>query len=109
MWAGCRLEVEPSVADNGDTVESLVYKGVVFNEMKGTLSDPDTFFGYRTKELMFPGTAYGNSSAGEPKHIPDLTWPELQEYHRVHYHPSNALFVSYGDFPLEEQLARVEV
>jgi Zn-dependent M16 (insulinase) family peptidase len=101
--------LEPSSGTDGaDGAESLVFKGVVFNEMKGTLSDPDTFFGYRTKELMFPGTAYGNSSAGEPEHIPDLTWPDLKEFHRVHYHPSNCLFFSYGDLPLAEQLERVE-
>ena len=33
--------------------------------------------------------------------IPDLTHEQLQGFHALHYHPSNARFFTYGDLPLE--------
>lgn len=45
---------------------------------------------------MFSGTTYGNNSGGDPKYITDLTYQELLQFHKTHYHPSNAKFYTYG-------------
>ena len=51
---------------------------------------------------------YGRDSGGDPKHIPDLTWDALKEFHRKYYHPSNARIFFYGDDDPDEQLANVD-
>ncbi|CAO3606883.1 unnamed protein product [Cunninghamella blakesleeana] len=56
---------------------------------------------------MFPDTAYGHSSGGDPPFIPDLTHEQLLQFHREHYHPSNARFYTYGNIPLEEHLTSI--
>ncbi|MBR2791217.1 MAG: insulinase family protein, partial [Erysipelotrichaceae bacterium] len=51
-----------------------IFKGVVFNEMKGAFSSPD---GVRSRIMMhslFPDTCYGNESGGDPEFIPTLTY-----------------------------------
>lgn len=70
--------------------------GVVFNEMKGALSDADGVFGAHLNRHMFPNTCYEHVSGGEPLAIPALTHAHLVAFHRRHYHPSNALIVTYG-------------
>lgn len=80
----------------------LVYKGVVFNEMKGAMSAPTSaLYQYLTKHL-FPTITYHYNSGGDPEHIPDLTYDQLKNFHARHYHPSNALFMTYGDVPAHE-------
>ncbi|MDH3355657.1 MAG: insulinase family protein, partial [Chromatiales bacterium] len=51
-----------------------------------------------TSEL-FPTITYHHNSGGEPANIPDLSYEELKAFHADHYHPSNALFMTYGDIP----------
>ena len=71
--------------------------GVVFNEMKGTLSDNATLFMTRLQQRLLEGTTYGVVSGGDPPHIPELSYEQLVEFHATCYHPSSALFFSYGD------------
>ena len=81
--------------------ENLVYKGVVFNEMKGRASDPsDVLLSRLNKELM-PGTTYEYNSGGDPKDIPKLSYEELKKFHSQFYHPSNATFMVYGNVDIE--------
>lgn len=101
MQEGHRLELAKSAAGE----QELEFKGVVYNEMKGTLSDRGVLFGTRVQQLALPGTTYAHDSGGDPAHIPDLTWEQLRAFHRRHYHPSNALFYTYGDLPLRCHLA----
>src|SRR4051794_6343396 len=68
----------------------LVYKGVVFNEMKGVYSSPEVILDVWSEKSLFPDTTYGVESGGNPKHIPDLTYAGLKSFHARHYHPSNA-------------------
>lgn len=82
----------------------LEYKGVVFNEMKGAYSSPPSVLGRLNQQSLFPDTIYGHSSGGDPKAIPDLTYEAFREFHRRHYHPSNARFVFYGDDDPEKRL-----
>ncbi|MEJ5359206.1 MAG: insulinase family protein [Desulfobacterales bacterium] len=100
---GHRLEFEPDPAGG----ERLVFRGVVYNEMKGAMSSPDQVMVRRLQQALSPDTTYAHNSGGDPEEIPRLTWEGLREFHRRHYHPSNAFFYSYGDLPLEDHLAFV--
>ena len=82
----------------------LIYKGVVFNEMKGNYSSPDTMLRELSQQSLYPDITYGVDSGGDPKHIPDLTYEEFKAFHERHYHPSNAKLFFYGDDDPEERL-----
>nr|KAF6432114.1 pitrilysin metallopeptidase 1 [Rousettus aegyptiacus] len=56
---------------------------------------------------LLPDHTYAAVSGGAPLCIPDLTWEQLREFHAKHYHPSNARFLTYGNFPLEEHLRQI--
>lgn len=99
---GCRLEFE-SVND----VETLVYKGVVFNEMKGAMSSQDQVLSRSLLKAIYPDTEYSFNSGGDPKEIPALTYEDLKAFHAKHYHPSNAFFYTYGNLPLEDHLREI--
>lgn len=75
----------------------LIYKGVVFNEMKGGYSSPDTVFRVTAQGSLFPDTTYGLSSGGDPRVMPDLTYEQFKAFHERYYHPSNAQIIFYGD------------
>lgn len=95
---GHRLEfVEPNNADS-----ALQYKGVVFNEMKGAMSSTNSILWQTLSKYLYPSTTYHYNSGGEPEHIPDLTYDALKAFYKTHYHPSNAIFMTYGDIPAIE-------
>jgi Zn-dependent M16 (insulinase) family peptidase len=98
---GHRLELEPSREGPG----RLVYKGVVYNEMKGAMSSPDQVMVRSILKALYPDTTYANNSGGDPSDIPSLTYAQLKDFHRRHYHPSNAYFYTYGDLPLKDHLS----
>lgn len=83
----------------------LVYKGVVYNEMKGAMSSPDQVLVRSLMNALYPGTTYRNNSGGDPSEIPSLTHRQLVSFHQRHYHPSNAFFYTYGNLPLKKHLA----
>lgn len=86
----------------------LSYKGVVFNEMKGAMGDPDESIGEKMLSLMFPESCYGYNSGGDPTVIPTLTYEQfLATYHRF-YHPSNARIFLDGNIPLERTLKLID-
>lgn len=94
---GIRIELE-----NGEPV----YKGVVFNEMKGAMSSPSDQLYHQLAHHLFPKTTYHYNSGGDPRDIPDLTYPELVDFYKSHYHPSNAVFMTFGNesaYHLQEQ------
>ncbi|MGD9210442.1 MAG: insulinase family protein, partial [Desulfobacteraceae bacterium] len=97
---GHRLELEGSGGE-----ENLVYKGIVYNEMKGAMSSPDQVLIRSLLKALYPDTTYSNNSGGDPAIIPELTYAQLKAFHQYHYHPSNAFFYTYGDLPLEDHLA----
>jgi Zn-dependent M16 (insulinase) family peptidase len=82
----------------------LEYQGVVFNEMKGAFSDPIRLIFHHIFGGLMPGSTYAHESGGDPKNIPDLSYEEFCNFHKEHYHPSNAIFFLYGDAPLEDEL-----
>ncbi len=83
----------------GEPDSELVYKGVVYNEMKGAMSPPVAQVGQRLQSLLFPGITYHHNSGGDPSEIPSLTWEMLHAFHARQYHPSNAVLMTYGDLP----------
>jgi len=58
--------------------DDIVYKGVVFNEMKGVYSQPDSMNGTLTQQALFPDNSYAVDSGGNPSIIPDLTFEEFR-------------------------------
>jgi len=84
--------------------DKLTYKGVVYNEMKGAFSSPEGILMRKVQESLFPDTAYGVESGGDPEFIPDLTHKEFIEYHKKYYHPSNSYICLYGDGNIDKQL-----
>ena len=59
--------------------EKITYKGVVFNEMKGVYSSPDSCHSRSCFQELFPDTTYGVDSGGDPAAIVDLTWDEVRQ------------------------------
>ena len=87
--------------------DPLAYKGVVFNEMKGVYSSPDSVNGRVTQRALFPDNTYAEDSGGDPRDIPNLTFDQFKGFYEAYYHPSNARFWFYGDDPSEERLLRL--
>lgn len=74
------------------------YNGVVFNEMKGALSDPMSVLDDAVGAALFPDTAYAFESGGDPRAIPELTYEEFLDTHARHYNLANSYLTLYGDF-----------
>jgi len=87
-----------------NSADTLTYKGVVFNEMKGAYSSPENVLSEYSLQSLFPDNTYGFDSGGNPKHIPDLTFEQFETFHDKYYHPSNARFYFYGDDDPENRL-----
>ncbi|MBT5967743.1 MAG: peptidase M16, partial [Nitrospina sp.] len=77
--------------------QNISYKGVVFNEMKGVFSSPESILDRHLAHSLFPSTTYGFESGGDPEAITDLTYKEFKDFHNKHYHPSNSRIFFYGD------------
>ncbi|GLS26419.1 insulinase family protein [Marinibactrum halimedae] len=101
---GHRVEFEKA----DDPTSPLVYKGVVFNEMKGAMSSVPSQLWQTMCKYLFPTSTYHYNSGGEPECIPDLTYNELVHFYKNHYHPSNAIFMTYGDISAAEHQAKFE-
>jgi hypothetical protein len=89
--------------------EPLTYKGVVFNEMKGAYASPDHLVSRYSEQGLFPDTAYGLDSGGDPEVMPNLTHTQFVDFHTTYYHPSNARAYFYGDDDPEERLRILDV
>ncbi len=88
----------------GDINSKLTIRGVVYNEMKGALSDLDGIIENNIHKI-FPDNAYGYNSGGDPDSIPSLTYEQFKNFHTRYYHPSNAFIFIYGNIPTKEHLA----
>ncbi len=88
--------------------DPLIYKGVVFNEMKGAYSSPDNVLATETQKSLFPDNLYGVDAGGDPRVIPELTYEDFKSFHETYYHPSNARIWFYGDDNPEERLRLVD-
>jgi len=102
LQEGHRVEFEE--AENSES--NLVYKGVVYNEMKGAMSSPVSQLRQTLTRYVFPTSTYHYNSGGDPEHITDLSYDQLKAFYKKHYHPSNAVFMTFGDIPAEEHQAK---
>ncbi len=84
---------------------TLRYNGVVFNEMKGALSDPMSVLDDAVNAALYPDTAYAHESGGDPRVIPALTYEQFLDTHARHYNPSNSYITLYGDLDVDRALA----
>lgn len=82
----------------------LRYNGVVFNEMKGALSDPDSVLYHAVNKALFPDTCYAFESGGHPRAIPRLTYEQFIDAHERHYRLDNAYIVLYGHMDADRML-----
>ncbi len=83
----------------------LKVTGIVYNEMKGVFSDPESRLYRSMTSKLLPDTLYARESGGDPDAIPDLTYEYLKNFHETYYHPSNGYFFLYGDIPTSDYLA----
>ena len=88
--------------------ENLKYKGVVYNEMQGVYSSPESLLFRGINSNLFPDTPYGFDSGGDPDEIPELTQEQFLNYHKKFYHPSNSYIYLYGDMDIEENLKFID-
>ncbi|MBP2033173.1 Zn-dependent M16 (insulinase) family peptidase [Clostridium algifaecis] len=88
--------------DNKD--DDITYKGVVYNEMKGAFSSPESILFRKISESLYPGTQYSVESGGDPDVIPQLTNDEFLAFHSKYYHPANSYIYLYGNMDIEEKL-----
>lgn len=97
---GWRLENE----ETKDRSTPLTFKGVVYNEMKGQVSDSSYYFWIKFQESIYPSL---NNSGGDPTKITSLSHADLVEFHSKCYHPSNSRTFTYGSIPLKEHLTKL--
>ena len=82
--------------------------GVVYNEMQGALAAPDAQLQDALERAMFPDTAYGFVSGGDPESIPALTYEKYKRVYRRHYSADNCCITLYGKMDMAEKLALLD-
>jgi Zn-dependent M16 (insulinase) family peptidase len=97
MQEGHHLELE-------NKQDPLVYKGVVYNEMKGVYSSPDSLLMRSSQRSIFPDNTYAVDSGGDPTIIPNLTYEQFVDFHGRFYHPSNSRIYFSGDDDVYKRL-----
>jgi len=101
---GWRIGPENPLQPPSSESNRLVFKGVVYNEMKGQMSDASYLYYIRFHEHLIPAL---NNSGGDPQKMTDLTYDQLKKFHAQHYHSSNSRIFTYGDMPVEGHLERL--
>lgn len=88
--------------------DKIQYQGVVYNEMKGAMSSSEEYIYQAVQEEMYPDGYPHYNSGGDPYEIIKLTYDELIDYYKRHYHPSNSYTVLYGDGDADSELAHLD-
>ena len=97
---GHRLEFQ----EKNNPESEIEIKGVVYNEMKGAMSSITSQLWHGMSKHLYPSSTYKHNSGGDPENIIDLSHEDLVNFHKKHYHPSNATFFTYGNIdPIEIQ------
>ena len=104
LQEGHRVEFK----EKGNVDSPLEYKGVVYNEMKGAMSSPVSVLWQTFSKHLFPTQTYHFNSGGDPESITDLTYQQLKDFYTSHYHPSNAVFMTFGNIPAADLQQRFE-
>ena len=82
--------------------------GVVYNEMQGALASPDAQLQDALERAMFPDTAYGFVSGGDPASIPALTYEKYVRMYCRHYSADNCCITLYGKMDMAEKLEFID-
>lgn len=82
--------------------------GVVYNEMKGALTDPDELVYDDFISYLYKNSPYQYESGGDPAEIYKLSFDEFKEFYKNHYHPSNAYIYFYGDLDIDFYLDHLD-
>ncbi|PKN79488.1 MAG: peptidase M16 [Candidatus Cloacimonetes bacterium HGW-Cloacimonetes-1] len=91
-----------------DPAQDIIYKGVVYNEMKGAFSSPEAVIMRFNQQIQYPDNAYRNESGGDPEAIPGLTYQQFLDFHSKHYHPVNSKVFLYGDLDIDKALQTID-
>ena len=97
-----------SARDTAKAASQLAINGVVYNEMKGALSEPEEMLCDLINAGLFPDSPYGFESGGLPSDIPNLTYEQFLNEHRRHYRPDNSYIILYGDIDLLPMLTLID-
>lgn len=87
--------------------DELIYKGVVYNEMRGAYSQAESELFRLIEPSLYPDTIYRHNSGGMPESIPTLTQEKFIDFHQTYYHPSNAKVTLYGDLDIEAAMKQL--
>lgn len=98
---GWRLENEITK----DKTSPLTFKGVVYNEMKGQVSDSSYYFWIKFQESIYPSL---HNAGGNPAKMTNLVHDDLIDFHNICYHPSNSRTFTYGNIPLIDHLKKLD-
>ncbi len=82
----------------------LTYKGVVYNEMLGAFSSPESILYRSIQSTQNPDNAYQHESGGDPEVIPELSYEKFLNFHKKYYHPGNSYIYLFGDMDIEATL-----
>ena len=81
--------------------------GIVYNEMKGVYSSPDSLIDFKVKKNLF-NVGYGCDSGGYPEEITDLSYEDFLKFHKQYYNPTNSIIYFYGDLDIEYYLDYID-
>ena len=82
--------------------------GVVYNEMKGALTDPDEIVYDNFISYLYKNSPYEYESGGDPADIYKISYDEFVDFYDSHYHPSNAYIYFYGDLDIDFYLDHLD-
>ena len=86
----------------------LKYNGIVYNEMKGALSDPYRLLNNVLGRVIYPTSCLYHESGGNPEAIPSITQEDFINFHKKYYRPENAFIYFYGDMDIDICLQKLE-
>ncbi len=92
-------------AGAGEASPHVTFNGVVYNEMKGALSDATSVLYDELQANLFPDTPYAFESGGTPEAIPTLTYEHYLDEHARHYRLDNSYITLYGNLDADRMLA----
>ncbi|MBN1662757.1 MAG: insulinase family protein [Deltaproteobacteria bacterium] len=104
----CQEGHHVEVLDQDDGSVHLMISGIVYNEMKGAYSSPESLLYKSVQENLYNDSDYAHDSGGDPDVIPSLTYEQFKEFHKLYYSPTNARFFIYGDIPTRDHLIFLE-
>lgn len=88
--------------------DTPIYKGVVFNEMKGVMDSVNNRIELAVLRALYPDNCYHYESGGDPVSIPDLTYEQFIQHHRTFYHPSNSYIYLDGPVDIDNVLDLID-